>query len=158
MASQAVSALVFTDSLALHQFARQAALAEAGAGPRVVRHGALGTARDMTAAADSARAVVALAQRGAAGEAYNVGSGRATGMGELLALVLRAARVPLAAEEEPSRRRPYDERVMTADIGRLQALTGWAPATNLSQTVAEVMDYWRARVRQLYPGASAEEL
>lgn len=75
-----------TDSLAIHQFCKQIALAEAGFAEPVVRHGNLNTARDMTDCRDSAPVVVSLAEKGKPGEAYNIGSGMAMTIQELLLL------------------------------------------------------------------------
>lgn len=139
-----------TDSLAMHQFCRQIALAEAGLGPRVVMHGNIDTARDMTDARDSAPVIVALARDGLAGEAYNVGTGVAMKISDLLALALSHSRVPMEAREEAARMRPYDERVLLADNSKVRALTGWVPRVNMSDTVGGILDFWRKKTLLLY--------
>jgi len=139
-----------TDSLAVHQFARQIALAEAGLAPPVVEHGNLDTARDMSDARDTAPVIVALAERGAPGEAYNVGSGNAMPTAHLLAEAVAQARVPVATRLDASRLRVYDERVLLADVGKVRALTGWTPSTNMSVAVARILGYWRGRVSMLF--------
>ena len=139
-----------TDSLAVHQFARQIALAEAGLAPPVVEHGNLDTARDVSDARDTAPILVALAERGAPGEAYNVGSGSALPTAQLLAEAVAQARVGVATRADPSRLRAYDERVLLADVGKVRALTGWAPSTNVTAVVSRILGYWRGRVAQLY--------
>ena len=139
-----------TDSLAIHQFCKQIALAEAGLQPPVLDHGNIATARDMTDAADSAPAIVALAEAGVPGEAYNVGSGHAMSIADLLATAVAQARVGITTRLDASRLRVYDEKVLLPDIAKVRALTGWAPAPNMTQTVANILGYWRARVRQLY--------
>ena len=139
-----------TDSLAIHQFCRQIALAEAGLQPRVLEHGNLDTARDMSDARDTAPVVVALAERGVAGGAYNVGTGVAMKMSALLAEAVALARVPIETRADPARLRAYDERVLLADVGKARALAGWTPSTNMSAAVARILGYWRGRVVQLY--------
>jgi GDP-4-dehydro-6-deoxy-D-mannose reductase len=141
-----------TDSLAVHQFCRQIALAEAGLGPRVVSHGNIDTARDMTDARDSAPVIVALARDGRAGEAYNVGTGVAMKISDLLALALSHSRVPMEARAEAARMRPYDERVLLADNAKVRALTGWQPRVNMSDTVRGILDFWRKKTLLLYGG------
>jgi GDP-4-dehydro-6-deoxy-D-mannose reductase len=145
-----------TDSLALHQFCRQVALAEAGLGPRAVAHGNVATARDMTDARDSAPALIALARAGLPGEAYNVGRGAAVQMADVLALALALARVPVAGAPDAARLRAYDERVLLADTSKLRALTGWAPRIPLNETVGRVLDYWRRRVAATYAAGAGE--
>ena len=139
-----------TDSLAVHQFARQIALAEAGLAPPVVEHGNLDTARDMSDARDTAPVIVALAERGVPGEAYNVGSGNAMPTAHLLAEAVAQARVPVATRLDTSRLRVYDERVLLADVSKVRELTGWTPSTNMSVAVARILGYWRGRVSMLY--------
>ena len=139
-----------TDSLAMHQFCKQIAMAEVGLQPPVLQHGNIATARDMTDAMDSAGVVVALAERGVPGEAYNVGSGYAMSIGDLLATALAQARVPITTHLDATRLRAYDEKVLLPDISKVRNLTGWTPAPNMTQTVRNILGYWRARVKQLY--------
>ena len=139
-----------TDSLAIHQFCKQIAMAEVGLQPPVLDHGNIATARDMTDAADSASAIVALAESGVPGEAYNVGSGYAMSIADLLATALAQARVAITTRLDASRLRAYDEKVLLPDISKVMSLTGWTPAPNMTQTVTNIMGYWRARVKQLY--------
>ena len=139
-----------TDSLAIHQFCRQIAMAEAGLVAPVLRHGNLAAKRDMSDVKDTAPVVVQLAMRGVPGEAYNVGSGQSMAISDLLALALASARVPMTAQEETSRLRAYDEKVLLADIGKLQRLISWTPNVDMQHTVAEILGYWRSRVKQLY--------
>lgn len=98
-----------TDSLAIRQFCRQIALAEAGLAPAVVEHGSIETARDMTDARDSAAVVVALAAFGVplavAGSAYNVGSGFPMRISDLLALAIGHAKISMTTKADASRLR-----------------------------------------------------
>ncbi len=146
-----------TDSLAMQQFCKQIALAEAGLQPPVLEHGNIGTARDMTDALDSARVIIALAQLGVPGEAYNIGSGYAMSISDLLATALAQARVPITTRMDPSRLRAYDEKVLLPDIGKVKALTGWEPQPNMTQTVKNILGYWRSKVKQLYLRSSPGE-
>jgi GDP-4-dehydro-6-deoxy-D-mannose reductase len=125
-------------------------MAEAGLVAPVLRHGNLAAKRDMSNVKDTAPVVVQLAMRGVPGEAYNVGSGQSMAISDLLALALAGARVPMTAQEETSRLRAYDEKVLLADIGKLQRLVSWKPNIDMQRTVAEILGYWRARVKQLY--------
>ena len=46
----------------------------------------------------------------------------------------------------PERMRPSDVQILLADISKFQNQTGWAPEIPLKQTLADLLDYWRARV------------
>jgi nucleoside-diphosphate-sugar epimerase len=146
-----------TDSLGVNQFCHQIALAETGLAPRVIEHGNLDSARDMTDVRDSAPIIVALARRGVAGQAYNVGTGVATKMSDLLAMAVAHSRVPIKTHAEASHFRPYDDKVLlpVADNCKVRLLTVWVPGTNLSESVGSILDYWRRRTRSLYVDAAA---
>ena len=139
-----------TDSLAIHQFCKQIALAEVGLQKPILEHGNIATSRDMTDAIDSARVIVSLAEIGKPGEAYNIGSGYAMGISDLLAIAIAQSRVPIETRIDATRLRAYDEKVLLPDISKIKKLTGWEPAPNMTQTVSNILGYWRARVKQLY--------
>lgn len=140
-----------TDSLALHQFCKQIALAEIGAGPSIVMHGNLETARDMTDTRDSAPILVQLLEKGVPGEAYNVGSGTSMKMSQLIEIAVRLANVPIILQEDAARMRSFDEKVLVADITKIVKLTGWKPSTDMHDTVKTILNYWREKTLQLYP-------
>lgn len=139
-----------TDTLAIHEFAKQIAMAEQGFGKASILHGSLSTERDMTDARDSAPVLVALAEMGAPGEAYNVGSGRTTSMQDLLDIAIAQAKVPVTAEVDASRFRVYDEKVLLADITKTKKLTGWEPKTDMTNVISTILDSWRRKVAMLY--------
>ena len=108
----------------------------------------------MTDARDSAATMVDLAELGTPGETYNIGSGHAVGIDELLALAISMARVPITAKQDAAKLRAYDEKVLVADNRKVRALTGWVPLTNMSQTTENILNYWRANVDLLYCSGS----
>jgi len=65
-----------------------------------------------------------------------------TRIGELLGLILRMARFAPAVEERPAPAGSVARRC--PDIGRLRALTGFAPKVSLEAGVAETFAWYRA--------------
>src|SRR5258708_6424312 len=126
-------------------FARPIAEVEAGKAEPMLLVGNLTARRDFLPVEDVVRAYVALADRGRAGEAYNVGSGLARSIQEGLDRLLSRARVAIQVREHPSRLRPVDVPVVMADTTRLRADTGWAPSTDFEGALDRTLDYWRAR-------------
>lgn len=106
--------------------------------------GALDVVRDFLDVRDGVDALIALAERGESGAAYNVSSGRGIRVGDLLETFLRLAKAPIVVKSDPQRMRPLDEPVKIADNSRLCAL-GWMPRISLEQSVADVLAYWRSR-------------
>ena len=88
--------------------------------------GNLDSQRDYISAEDAARLLRLVAERGAAGEAYNLGSGRPTRMRELLERMLSDAGIdPTAVREQrtvPGAAQRVDVPCIYADIRKLRAL------------------------------------
>ena len=49
-------------------------------------------------------------------------------------------------EDDPSRQRPVDVPVLCGDATKVRDATGWQPVIPLDQTLADLLDEWRARV------------
>jgi GDP-4-dehydro-6-deoxy-D-mannose reductase len=123
--------------------AQQIARIEAGQGEPVLSVGNLDAQRDLTDVRDTVRAYRALMDRGRAGEVYNVCSGRAYAMRDVLNALLARARVPIEVRTDTARLRAHDTAVMVGNPGRLETDTGWRPLVPIEQTMADVLDYWR---------------
>ncbi len=130
----------------LGALARQVAEVEAGVKPRV-EVGNLDIVRDFTDVRDVVRAYRLLATRGAPGEIYNLGSGRGTKLADALETLRGLAGVPIEVYVDPARVRPVDQPLLVADASKLRAATGWEPAFSIEQTLAAMLDDWRAALR-----------
>lgn len=128
-------------------FAKQIAEAEHGLRPPVMKVGNLNAKRDFSDARDVVRAYTLLMERGVSGEVYNVGSGKAWAIQEVLNTLLGFARVEIAVEQDPARMRPSDMPIVVADASRLRQCTGWEPRIPFEQSLRDVLDYWRQRVQ-----------
>jgi GDP-4-dehydro-6-deoxy-D-mannose reductase len=128
-------------------FARQIAEAEAGLRPAVIEVGNLEAERDFSDVRDVVRAYWELLERGAPGSAYNVCSGRGVRIRELLERLVSLARVPLEVRVDPSRLRPADIPSLVGDPSRLREATGWEPRIDLATTLRDLLEDWRARLR-----------
>lgn len=137
------------DRFVVPAFARQIAEAEAGLRAPVIHVGSLDTARDFSDVRDVVRAYHLLLERGAAGEVYNIGSGRPHRIHTLLALLLEMSTIELAVEQDPERLRPSDVPVSYADISKIRAAVGWEPCIAFETSVRDVLEYWRTRVKQV---------
>jgi GDP-4-dehydro-6-deoxy-D-mannose reductase len=136
-----------SDDYVIGTLTRQVAEAEAtDAEEAVVRTGNPNSARDFSDVRDVARAYALAA--GLEPGAYNVASGRAVTVRELIELVRAAARIPVRHEIDPARVRAHDVPEVRGSAQRLQAATGWVPEIPLERTVADTLDAWRARLPQ----------
>lgn len=131
-------------------FCRQVAMIERKAedehaADHCIYTGNLSARRDFTDVRDVVRAYCMLMEGGTAGETYNVGTGHALEIQEILDLILSMAKVKIRAEVDPAKLRPVDIPVIEPDISRLQAATGWKPEIPFRQTVEETLFYWRQK-------------
>lgn len=120
-------------------FARR--IARTGGGD--LRVGNLDARRAIMDVRDLVVALVALAERGAPGEAYNICGDRAVRIGDLVDLFAELAGVALVAVPDPALMRPSDEPVIFGSTARLHAATGWRPQVALRDTLRAVLDYER---------------
>jgi len=135
-----------SDDYVVGTLARQVAEAElTGGGEAVLRLGNLDSARDFTDVRDSARAQLAASEVEAG--TYNVCSGRAVKVRELVDLLSAAASVEVRVEVAPSRLRGDDVPEIRGSPERLRQRTGWQPQIPLERTVADAVDSWRERLR-----------
>jgi GDP-4-dehydro-6-deoxy-D-mannose reductase len=128
-------------------FARQIASIEAGLQPPEISVGNLDARRDLTDVRDTVRAYRAIAERGRAGRAYNVCSGRAVAIRDVLEMLVARARVPVRVHVDSARFRPNDVPLLLGDPSRLRDELGWMPEIPLDQTLDDILQYWRREVR-----------
>src|SRR5207237_1259412 len=79
----------------------------------------------------------------APGRPYNVCSGRALPIRELLDRLLARSRVPIAIKTDPARLRPNDTPLLVGDPRRLRDELGWTPAIPLERTLDDLLEFWR---------------
>ena len=127
--------------------ARQIAEIEVGRREPELTVGNLDARRDLTDVRDTVRAYVMLAERGRSGRPYNVCSGHAITIRELLDRLVTRARVKIKIRVDPDRYRPNDVPLVVGDPGRIRSEVGWTPEIPIEQTLDDVLDYWRRNVR-----------
>jgi GDP-4-dehydro-6-deoxy-D-mannose reductase len=127
-------------------FARQIATIEAGLAEPVIAVGNLSARRDLTDVRDTVRAYRVLVERGRPGVFYNVCSGEARAIADVLALMLSAATVSIQVHVDPARYRPHDAPLVLGDPTRIRTETGWAPEIPLEQSIRDLLDFSRRAV------------
>jgi GDP-4-dehydro-6-deoxy-D-mannose reductase len=129
-------------------FAKQLAEIEAGVSEPILRVGNLDARRDITDVRDTVRAYRALAEHGQPHRPYNVCTGRAYRVRELLDILLSLARINVTIEVDPSRLRPSDNPVVRGNPARIIEETGWRPAIPIEQTLSDLLAFWRTAVTE----------
>jgi GDP-4-dehydro-6-deoxy-D-mannose reductase len=126
-----------SDRFVVPSFAAQLAAIAAGA-PPTLKVGNLEAKRDFLDVRDVVDAYVRLAQSGRSGEIYNVCSGTAISIRDILSELIRIAHVPVEVREDPARMRPADVPLIYGDNAKLRSETGWSPQIPLRRSLQDV--------------------
>ena len=135
-----------TAAFAAATLARQLAAIEAGRAEPVIRVGNLDARRDISDVRDIVRAYEMLMDRGRVGVPYNVCSGVARAIRDILDGLCARVGVAVRVEVDPARLRPNDTPILVGSPARLQADTGWKPEVSFEQMLDDLLDYWRGEV------------
>ena len=95
--------------------------------------------RDFLHVSDVADAYLALASRGATGEAYNVCSGEGTSVKALAAVVLERAGISAAISSHSSLTRSIDVPVLVGSNQKLRRATGWSPVRTRNDIIDDLI-------------------
>lgn len=125
-------------------FASQIAQIEAGRRKPVIEVGNLEAARDFTDVRDVVRAYRLAAEKCEPGEIYNVGSGRAYIIAEMLERLLKLSRVAIDVQRDPARLRKSEIPLLVGDCRKFRRAAGWEPAHDIDATLVAILDYWRS--------------
>jgi GDP-4-dehydro-6-deoxy-D-mannose reductase len=109
--------------------------------------GNLDARRDITDVRDVVEAYECLMAGAPDARPYNICSGRAWRIGDLLEELINQATVPVSIEVDKERLRPNDVPVLQGDATRLRAELGWTPKILVEQMLADTLDWWRSEIR-----------
>jgi len=122
------------DVFVTSNFARQVAEIETGKRSPVIHVGNLKARRDYTDVRDIVRGYWRLLEAGEAGDVYNLCSGRAWAIQEVLDFLLGKSRIRnITVKEDPARLRPSDVPVLLGDPAKIERTVGWKPEIPFEQ-------------------------
>lgn len=128
-------------------FALQVARIEAGLQPPIIEVGDLSAQRDFTDVRDIVAAYESIVTQGEPGAVYNVASGEAHSIQELLDTLLSFVDMEIEVRVDRERLRPVDIPILLGDATLLQQQTGWSPSYSFEQSLLDVLNDCRARVK-----------
>jgi len=138
-----------SDNFSTSTFARQIAEIEAGLREPVVVAGDLKPVRDFSDVRDIVRGYWELLERGTAGEVYNLCSGVDWTIERMLTFLISQSSVPgIEIRTDAARLRPSDVPVLRGSYEKIARAVGWRPRIPLEQTLTDLLDYWRQRIRR----------
>jgi GDP-4-dehydro-6-deoxy-D-mannose reductase len=109
-------------------------------GQAVVPTGNLEPVRDLLDVRDVTEAYLALLERGAPGEVYNVARGEGRSLAELFRRLAELVGVRAEPRPDPTLARSRDLPHLVGDSTRLRRATGWTPTISLDQTLRGLVD------------------
>ena len=133
-------------SYAASSFAEQIARIESGGAEPVLSVGNLEARRDLTDVRDTVRAYQLLMTRGTLATPYNVCSGTAYQMQDILDGLLANSAVAVSIRHDHARMRLSDNPLLLGNRSRITRDLGWSPEIPLSKTLSDLLDYWRGVV------------
>jgi GDP-4-dehydro-6-deoxy-D-mannose reductase len=104
--------------------------------------------RDFTDVRDVIRAYELLLARGDPGEAYNVASGHAISIGQIVRWLVSFASRPIRLSVQQDRIRPDEARVIYGSSRKLHSTTGWKLSCQFQDTLRDLFGYWRRILRE----------
>ena len=126
-------------------FAKQIAEIEKGKNESVVKVGNLEAKRDFTDVRDMVKGYWLALENGKPGEVYNICSGKAWTIREVLDILLSKSKVSAKVEQDPERLRPSDVPILCGDNSKFSQETGWQPEIPFDKTLEDLLNYWRDR-------------
>jgi GDP-4-dehydro-6-deoxy-D-mannose reductase len=136
-----------SDRFVVANFARQIAEAELGRIEPVILTGDLTAERDFLDVRDVARAYRLAVDLADVGEVYNIASGVAWKIGDLLNALMELGSVNLEIRQDPARLRPSDTPRVVGDATKFIDATGWSPVIPMTTSLLDTLDDWRRTLR-----------
>lgn len=135
------------DVFVTSNLAKQIVEIEAKKKEPVVYVGNLDAKRDFSDVRDMVKAYWLALEKGKPGEVYNICSGVAYSIREVLDMLLSMAKVEIELRVDSERLRPSDVPVLLGDNTKFVEATGWKPAIPFEETLRDILDYWRQKIR-----------
>ncbi|MGN0436363.1 MAG: GDP-mannose 4,6-dehydratase [Wujia sp.] len=126
-------------------FTRRAIIAEK-TGDKTFKVGNLNTKRAIMDQRDLVKALMLLADKGKAGDVYNISSEHIYQMSDILAMIEQQVGIKFDVEVDPKLLRPTDEKIIVGDVAKLKEDTGWVQEIPMEQTIADMLEYWRRKL------------
>jgi GDP-4-dehydro-6-deoxy-D-mannose reductase len=127
-------------------FCKQVAEIEVGKKENIMLVGNLSAKRDFTDVRDVVRAYGLLAEKGRTGETYNVGSGRAVAIQEILDTILSMAKIEVCVKTDEKKLRPSEIPMISANTSKIRKDVGWIAEIPIERTIEDTLNYWRNRI------------
>lgn len=131
------------DSFVLPSFCKQVAEIEKSGKPGVINVGNLKVKRDFSHVKDIVRAYRMIVESDNCDLIYNVGSGRAHSLEDMLQYIVHLSSQEITVEIDQSRFRPTDQPVICCDYNLIKNELGWEPQFTVFDALEEMLKFYR---------------
>ncbi|MCJ7577540.1 MAG: GDP-mannose 4,6-dehydratase [candidate division Zixibacteria bacterium] len=126
-------------------FASQLAKIEAGILPPAMKVGNVSSKRDISDVRDIVRGYQLLMKKGKAGEAYNICSGKAYSIKNVLKVLVSLSKKKIRVGVDEKKNRPAEIPVLVGDNSKIKRTTGWKPEISIEKTLEDTLNFWRRK-------------
>lgn len=109
----------------------------------IIKVGNLSAERDFTDVRDIVNAYRLILENGNNGEVYNVGSGKAISIREILDIIVDKSRTKVKIEIDKNKFRPIDTPKIECNNNKLKNETGWNIKYSIEESIEDIIEYWR---------------
>lgn len=99
--------------------------------------------RDFLDVRDVVRAYYILLHKGINGEVYNVCSGKAVRLSDVVEMTANLLEVEVTPLVDTTLIRPNDNMLIVGDNSKLVNDTGWRPKISLQESIHDIIKYWQ---------------
>jgi GDP-4-dehydro-6-deoxy-D-mannose reductase len=135
----------------LPSVAAQIASIEMYDGETAIYTGNLDVSRDYLDVRDQARAIAMLAKRGITGEIYNVCSGKARTIRDLVNYLISLSGYPIETRIDPALERAIDIPLLVGSPEKIMSLTGWKPIISIEDSLKDLYSDIKNRLQAKPP-------
>jgi GDP-mannose 4,6-dehydratase len=139
------------DIFAESSFAKQIALIEIGKIKPIIKVGNLKSMRTYADVRDAVEAYfLLLTKKPVAGEFYNIGGEYSCTVGDMLNYLISISNHEnkIKIQVENRRLRPIDADLQIPNSKKFKLKTGWKPKIKFEQTMLDLLNYWRLKVKR----------
>lgn len=131
------------ENFVLSSFAKQIAEIEKGKQKPIIKVGNLEAIRDFTDVRDIVKAYLLALEKCTTGEVYNIGSGRAYAIKDLLTKLINFSESKIKIEVDQKKLRPIDIPATICNYKKFLKVTSWKPEISIEKTLNDILNYWR---------------
>lgn len=135
-----------SDKFVIPAFASQIAMIEAGLQKPVLSVGDLNARRDFSDVRDIVRGYRLISEKSKPGEVYQLCSGRAVSIKQMLDRLISIANRDIIVKRDPAKVRKTDLPLLRGSYRKAAQAVGYSVRYKLRQTLTDTLDYWRGEM------------